>query len=60
MRKIRRSNWIHKKNWRVDDVETRIVGTEALQEDLPDYTMPRVLVGTDVVKLYLSLDSIGV
>ena len=53
---MRRSNWIHEKNWRDDDLESRIVGTDALQEDLQDYTMPRVLVGTDVVNLYLSLD----
>ena len=56
MRNMRRSNWIHEKNWRDDDLERRIVGTEALQEDLQDYTMPRVLLGTDVVNLYLSLD----
>ena len=53
---MRRSNWIHEKNWRDDDLESRIVGTDGLQEDLQDYTMPRVLVGTDVVNIYLSLD----
>ena len=35
---------------------SRKVGTDALQEDLQDNTMSRVLIGTDVVNIYLSLD----
>ena len=40
--------------WNDDDIE--IAGKDVLQEDLQDYTTPRVQVDKDVVNLYPSLD----
>ena len=56
MREMSRIVWVENNGWNDDDPERRIAGKDVLQEDLQDYTTPRVQVGKDVVNLYPSLD----
>ena len=56
MKKYRRQAWVSCNSWDSTDKERRVYGDQVLPEDLQDRTSPMVLVGTDVVNLYPSLD----
>ena len=57
MQERRRRRWVREYNWVEEDLDRLITSIEALPEDLQDYTLPMVLVGTDVEALYPSLDT---
>ena len=57
MQERRRRRWVRKYYWVEEDLDRLITSIEALPEDLQDYTLPMVLVGTDVEALYPSLDT---
>ena len=56
MRRIRREKWVENSGWLGDDIDQVLYGTEVLQEDLQDMSKPMLIIGTDVVNLYPSLD----
>ena len=56
MRLLRRKLWERSVGWDITDLERKYDGRDVLQEDLQDQTVPMILVGTDVVNLYPSLD----
>ena len=56
MRKMRRSRWEDDQKWDGDDMDRLFRGGEMLHEDVQDQSSPRVVIGTDVVNLYPSLD----
>ena len=56
MRTLRRLQWEEAVDWG-DDEDRVIDSTEALPEDLQDYSVPVVMVGSDVVNLYPSLEA---
>ena len=56
MQKLRRMTLENKVGWDNDDLDRVYGGQDVLQEDLQDYTLPMVLLGTDVKNLYPSLD----
>ena len=56
MRKLRRVLWEEDHCWNGDDLDRKVYGDEVLPEDLQDQSAPMVLIGTDVVNLYPSLD----
>ena len=56
MKKLRRLQWERNTDWEEEDQERIIMSTESLEEDLQDYEVPMVVVGSDVVSLYPNLD----
>lgn len=56
LRMLRRSQWETRMKWDARDEDRTITSTEALPEDLQDYQVPMVVMGTDVVALYPNLD----
>ena len=56
MRWLRRKNWERLVGWSDEDLERVYDSSEVLHEDLQDQTIPMVVVGSDVVQLYPSLD----
>ena len=42
--------------WNSEELDRVVDSTEVLPEDLQDYTVPMVIIGTDVVSLYPSLE----
>ena len=53
----RRLQWEIDQDWEDEDVDRRIDSTEALEEDLQDFSKPMVIIGGDVVSLYPNLDT---
>ena len=56
MKKLRRIQWELQNNWDEADLDRKFTGSEVLHEDLQDQSTPMVLIGTDVINLYPSLD----
>ena len=56
MRERRRQKWIRDYGWVENDLDRIISSVDALPEDLQDYSLPMVVVGSDVEALYPSLD----
>ena len=56
MKKLRRKRWDTLVGWDEDDVTRVFSGDEMLPEDIQDQSAPMVVIGTDVVNLYPSLD----
>ena len=48
--------WEDEVHWKEDDLSRRFLGGNMLPEDVQDQEAPMVLIGTDVVNLYPSLD----
>ena len=53
---MRRAKWEAYAGWDDGDLDRELGGREVLPEDLQDQSSPMVVVGTDVVNLYPSLD----
>ena len=56
MKRLRKKQWAEDSGWNGKDNDKVLYGTEVLHEDLQDVSKPMVIVGTDVVNLYPSLD----
>ena len=56
MKGYRRNKWELDNMWDGNQLERMVSGTDALHEDLQDVSKPMVIVGTDVINLYPSLD----
>ena len=56
MKLMRRKWWEEAVGWDIWDLDRLYDGSDVLHEDLQDQSVPMVLVGTDVVNLYPSLD----
>ena len=56
LRKYRREKWEERMKWVEDDIDRKIDSKDALPEDLQDRSSPMVVVGSDVVSLFPSLD----
>ena len=56
MRTLRRLRWEEEMDWDIEDEGRVVDSTEVLPEDLQDYTVPMVIIGSDVVSLYPNLD----
>ena len=56
MRSLRRKRWEVLIGWDEADPSMRISAEQALPEDIQDFSSPMVIIGTDVVNLYPSLD----
>ena len=52
----RRLDWEERVGWNPSDKDRLIDSSEALPEDLQDFTCPNLIVGADVVSLYPSMD----
>ena len=52
---LRRTRWEDKVGWDCGDLDRVYDGENVNPEDMQDYTVPMVMVGTDVVNLYPSL-----
>ena len=57
MKEKRRSKWERDFKWLERDLDRLIDSTEANPEDLQDFSLPMVLIGSDVASLYPSLDA---
>ena len=55
MRTLRRVKWEISMDWDEEDEDRIIDSREALEEDLQDYSVPMVMIGSDVVSLYPNL-----
>ena len=56
MKQLRRRRWEELVRWDPQDLERRFQAKEMLPEDRQDQTIPMVVIGTDVVNLYPSLN----
>ena len=56
LRKYRREKWEERMKWVEDDIDRKIDSKDALPEDLQARSSPMVVVGSDVVSLFPSLD----
>ena len=56
MQQVRREQWEKSNDWGEGELDRILLGTEVLHEDLQDVSSPMVIIGTDVVNLYPSLD----
>ena len=56
MKMVRRDLWEKTNDWGEGELDRILLGTEVLHEDLQDVSKPMVIIGTDVVNLYPSLD----
>ena len=57
VRTRRRVAWEMEMDWVEEDLDRMVDSVEALPEDLQDYKIPMVVIGSDVVNLYPSLDT---
>jgi hypothetical protein len=57
MKQRRRRRWRREYDWIEDDLDRLVSSRDALPEDVQDYSLPIVLIGTDVEQLYPSLDA---
>ena len=57
MKERRRKRWERKFDWLENDLDRLIDSCDANPEDLQDFSLPMVLVGSDVASLYPSLDA---
>ena len=60
MKERRRRKWERDFKWLEKDLDRLIESTEANPEDLQDFSLPMVLIGSDVASLYPSLDAVKV
>lgn len=56
MEERRKRKWIRDFGWVEGDMERMISSVDALPEDIQDYSIPFVIIGSDVESLYPSLD----
>ena len=45
----RRLRWEIQNDWDEEDIDRKIESTEALEEDLQDFSKPMVVIGSDVI-----------
>ena len=57
MKEKRRRKWERDFRWLERDIDRLVDSCEVNPEDLQDFSLPMVLVGSDVVSLYPSLDA---
>ena len=57
MKEKRRKKWEKDFSWLEKDLDRLIESREANPEDLQDFSLPMVLIGSDVTSLYPSLDA---
>ena len=55
MRTLRRLKWEREMDWDMEDEDRLLESTEVLEEDLQDFSVPMVIVGSAVVSLYPNL-----
>ena len=55
VRTRRRLVWVQEIDWEDEDLDRLVDSTEALQEDLQDWSSPYIVIGSDVVSLYPNL-----
>ena len=55
VRTLRRLEWEKSMDWSADDEDRMVCSTEVLPEDLQNYSVPMVIVGSDVISLYPNL-----
>ena len=53
----RRLEWEKLVDWDDEDLDRKLDSRDALQEDLQDYSIPLVIIGSDVISLYPNLDT---
>ena len=53
---LRKLNWEKWVDWNPQELTREYTAKEMLQEEVQDYTCPMVIVGSDVVSLYPSMD----
>ena len=56
MKFLKRKIWEETIGWDSSDIDRKLDGTAVLLEDLQEQTEPMVIIGTDVINLYPSLD----
>ena len=56
MRMVRRKEWEKSNGWVDGDLDRLWDGNEVLSEDLQDVSKPMIIIGTDVINLYPSLN----
>ena len=56
MKTYRRLKWERDVDWDDEDEDRLVDSREALEEDIQDYEVPMVIVGSDVISLYPNLD----
>ena len=53
VKRRRRELWVENFGWNEDrDIDRRVFSTEVNTEDLQDYQVPMVIIGTDIISLY--------
>ena len=60
LKRMRRIDWETRMGWDIKDSRRTIQSCEVNPEDLQDYQTPMVVMGSDVVALYPSMDTRGV
>ena len=56
MKISRKLQWEQDQDWEEEDQDRIIDSKEANREDVQDYTVPMVCIGSDVINLYPSLE----
>ena len=57
MKRMRRADWERRMQWDPLDHGRTVLSTQVLPEDLQNFEVPMVVLGTDVVCLYPNLDT---
>ena len=55
LKTLRRLRWEKEMDWDIKDKDRLLDSTEVLEEDLQDFMVPAVIIGSDVVRLYTNL-----
>ena len=55
LKTLRRLRWEKEIEWDIKDKDRLLDSTEVLEEDLQDFMVPAVMIGSDVVRLYTNL-----
>ena len=55
LKTLRRLRWEKEMDWDIKDKDRLLDSTEVLEEDLQDFMVPAVMIGSDVVRLYTNL-----
>ena len=55
LKTLRRLRWEKEIEWDIKDKDRFLDSTEVLEEDLQDFMVPAVMIGSDVVRLYTNL-----
>ena len=55
LKTLRRLRWEKEMDWDIKDKDRLLDSTDVLEEDLQDFMVPAVMIGSDVVRLYTNL-----